>query len=821
MFPSHALLALMMAAADSAAAPPDTTETPSPRVVRRLEEVVVRASPLHDVLSSETVHIVSREALRTLPIDRLVEALGLKAGVVVQGEELHVRGGRAGETQLLVRGVPLNDALRSRPMELPLAALESAELVSGGLDPEYGGALAGVVQVRTADPTPRWSGEATWGSDGWLGSAFFDPTHWGRVSGRVGGPVLGKLGAVVAGEVLTDDTYLPALRTRSDARSWRADNHLLGFAKLAPVGSDGRISLELFGSRRVTLPYNPMWSLDGYTTPCGDPFCTEPAFSDAPLPGYSRFRAADHATMTDEHRYAAVLSGWRPLASGRLRGAASWTTTRRLTSVGGRDDERYLGVPETPIFGVPGSPGSDPFYTYGGFEPYFERATAETYQARADYDRTLPPGDRFGFGIGTTYDHVTMREIDIAHRRSGIDSLRSYVAYAPGGFAYAQGRWIYQGLVLNGGFRTELFTAGPQAEDQVLGSPARLHWMVTPRLGIAFPISTRDVMSFSYVRIEQAPPRDFLYENRRFNTAREPLGNPGLVPSTVISYQVAVKHLFEGGSALQVGFFYRDLFGQIGARSFQVRPGDFRKRYSNEDAGSAQGFELGWILPGSERGRVEVQYTLMHAAGNQSLEEGRPFGNAVTPGTPPIAEVPLDWDRRHSIAVLGSWTRPAGAAAPIHGPIDVVLRGLRGSWTLSWASLVGSPLPWTPSVRNSPLTDPKIVNSARFDWQENTSAALRWAPLPLRDRVSVGIDVRNLFDFRSERAATLEGYPHPTINTVYDDDGAFRGETDLPGGAYWDGPVRDAGAPTAWTRIHDPRLFGAPRLVRFSVNARW
>ncbi|HET9234766.1 MAG TPA: hypothetical protein VFP10_11555, partial [Candidatus Eisenbacteria bacterium] len=78
-------LVLTLAAADSAQAPadttavtPDTSAIPPRRIVRRLEEVVVRASPLHDMLSSQSVQIVTREDLRTLPVDRVTDAIGLK-----------------------------------------------------------------------------------------------------------------------------------------------------------------------------------------------------------------------------------------------------------------------------------------------------------------------------------------------------------------------------------------------------------------------------------------------------------------------------------------------------------------------------------------------------------------------------------------------------------------------------------------------------------------------------------------------------------------------------------------------------------------------
>jgi hypothetical protein len=57
------------------------------------------------------------------------------------------------------------------------------------------------------------------------------------------------------------------------------------------------------------------------------------------------------------------------------------------------------------------------------------------------------------------------------------------------------------------------------------------------------------------------------------------------------------------------------------------------------------------------------------------------------------------------------------------------------------------------------------------------------------------------------------------INTIYDDYGAFREETGLGGGAFWDDANGD-GVP-GWARVHDPRLTTPPRTVRLALATRW
>ncbi len=811
------LVALQAAAPDTLST---TSEESGSRVVTRLQEVVVRASPLHDMLSSQSVHLVTRDALRSLPVDRFADVLALKAGVVATGEDLHVRGGRTGDVRLELNGIALNEALRGRPFELPLLAIESAELLDGGLDPEHGGALAGVVRLRTVNPGGRPEVQARWETDAGLSTDLGARTGYDRYAAHVSGPLWPGFGAVASAEVLADDTHLPALRSRRSWNSWRADNRLLGYLKLAPLGNDAPMSFEVMASRRVDRPYDPMWSLDGYTHPSTGFMGSEgPGFSETPLPGYRRYRAADHAVMSDDERLVAILTAHRAWGPGRLRGSAAWAEMHRLVSVGGRDDESYLDPSRAPVFGYPESDVNDPFLVYQGDEPFFQKSGVRTWTLRGDYEALLASGNRYGLGAGLTYDQVRMRELDLTTVNLFLDSLRSYQAFAPGGFAYAQGRWIREGMVLNGGLRIEAFTAGPQAERQSYGAPARTIWSLSPRLGIAYPVSTRDVLSLSYTRVQQNPGRDFLYDNREVISHRQPLGNVGLEPTTVVSYQAAVKHLFDNGRALQAAVFYRDLFGQIGAREF--RPFFLQMpRYENADKGNAQGVELSLILPSTEGVNLEVQYTFLHAVGTQSLEEGLPFGARLAPRTESLGDYPLNWDRRHSFVVNGSWRRnPVPPSRSPRGPIEWLSRGLRGTVTVSWATRVGSGLPWTASPRRSELTDLSLMNQRRFKWEESTSLALRWQPILARGLVTLGLDARNLFDSRSDRAATLSGYPHPVINTTYDDYGAFRGETGLPGGAYWDADA--ANAPDAWVRVHDLRLLNPPRLVRLSVSTTW
>jgi outer membrane receptor protein involved in Fe transport len=365
------------------------------------------------------------------------------------------------------------------------------------------------------------------------------------------------------------------------------------------------------------------------------------------------------------------------------------------------------------------------------------------------------------------------------------------------GLRIREGRWQSGELIVNAGLRAEYFSAGAAAEHQTLPGDAGGHVSLMPRIGIVYPLSRRDAFSIAYVRTDQTPDRDLLYDARTAISNRQPLGNPALLPATMISYEAAVKRQFDPEWSLQSSFFYRDVARIAGARSTPTPSGLVELRYANEDQASAAGVELSVGFVASERRRIDVRYTFMQAWGYESRPEGDPYGPVIGAGIAPISEQPLSWERRHSIIVSGVWT-----------------------WwnrlSLGWSNLVGSPLPWRPKPFRTQLAELTLVDRRRLGWTELTNVDLKGSP-PYALGLTIGLEVRNLFDDRSERAVSVDGYPNPFINTLYDDYGAYRTETGLAGGAYW----TNGGGTPHWVPVNDPRLSNPPRTVRMSIERSW
>jgi len=789
---AHAAAAPDSAALADSARVPDTTH-----VVRTLEPIEVRAR-LRDPRSTQTRHAAPMDEARTTGMP-LLESMELHVpGMVVLPAGFSLRGGRPGEAATTIEDFPLDEPIRNRAMPVPEEALSEAEVWTGAVDAGQPGTLAGTLRLVPAEPGARWAARASWSTDGGA------DTHYDRGTARLAGPLTRRWGFLAAGEGRFDDTFLPNLRSASQHQTllgplgWRADNHLAAALRIAPADGSATSGprLQLLWARTVEEPFDAQWTIDSWVQPCNGMGCAEgPSLVPGPEPGAYEYNAADHVPITDDRRVAAYAtwSGTRGPRQGGI--TAGWSGSHRLTAIGGSDDESSL--PQLPFYGHDGSPINDAFHSYGGNVPYYRRERTDSWYAQVTGSQANARGSRVRAGLGFRYDVMNLRELDVSTWGSGMDSLRAWNANAPGAWAFAQGRWAFEGLAVEGGLRGEWFDPGADAQPKPDGTPPASVVTWSPRIGIAYPISTRDAFSFAYARLRQAPPRDLLYDSRPVGDFVRPLGNSGLVPATAITYDGALQHVLGESWALQTSVFYREWFDQPGARSVDPFNPLYGARYESVDEGHAQGFELALAWrPRRRDARVDLAYTWMDARGSQSSSDGLVTGPRMGPRPQPVADRPLDWDARHT------------ATAIVHWPLPRHL-------TLDWSTLVRSGVPWTPREQGNAFVDPELVNSARLPWSESSTLVVR-GMVPWWHRVTLGVEVRNVFDQRGPARATLDGYPNPTINTVYDDYGAFRTETGL-GGAFFENG--SAFVPAGWVRVSDPRLDRAPRTIRIRIDA--
>jgi hypothetical protein len=498
--------------------------------------------------------------------------------------------------------------------------------------------------------------------------------------------------------------------------------------------------------------------------------------------------------MTDERRWALIgqssLGGRVPihLATGLMH-------TASLTSVGLERSPSYFASDRAPVFGPYDSKGIDPFHAYAGDEPYYRTASANEAFARADA-AIVRAGQRLRFGLGGAWDHVRLYELDTAKPQTPhVDSLRTYDAGGPMGFAYLQHRMDVAGLIVNDGLRLQVFDAGSQAP----GSKTIVR--ISPRLGIAYPVSTRDAFSFAYARIEQDPPRDFLYDSRPIGYDRHPIGSPLVEPAEVVMWQAALKHILDPAWSAQVAVFTRDVSGEPGVSAAVLSDPNHTQllEHASIDDAQSSGVEVD-LTHTFTNGVMHWSWTSVHAWGRESDPDGLPFGVAFGPRPLPTGQHPLDWDYPNMVGT------------------DGVVQ-LRNGFSISWNSHFATGRPWTPFAVNEGSDFPGLIetdqyiNARRMHWSEVTNLEVRYVHPWLRG-VTIRCAVKNLFDHRGDVLPTLDGYPNPSINSLYDEYSAYRTETGSGGGGYWNGD----GATSRWFPVNDPRLAQPPREIRLGFS---
>jgi len=787
------------------------------KVVKEIEEVRVTAQRLIDTKSSTTKQSVSGESLNDLPVENLREAISLKAGIVATGGELHVRGGRGGEIKQQIDGIEVADPLFGRSSSIANLSVAGAEVLSGGFDAEFGNALSGVINITTKEGGDKFGGDFQWHTDryGETGKTF---NNYDRFTIGLGGPMpIRNLTYFLTYEGVWSDTYLDAGMTRNTATVLdffkfgdRQANSINTNAKLAwrPTPSK-KLTFEAIQNRQKATPYNHMWNRKGYVAVTYDTSLTTTGEQQL-TPRYGKWsffeedstyqykNLADNVPTTD-NRFQQLKSVWTHSLSPKDIYTLRISRFRFDTVQTVQSREPWEYDTQSPQYWS-GNLEYDPFYVTHGDFPRFSQQLTTTWTAKGDYTTTRWKGHTVKGGIEGVYNEVQLLSMQNPNQEAnGLPGLNrsDFTNYNPEGSAFLQDRWEYEGLVLNAGLRYDLFTPGPQIPDEELPN-GRYKSQISPRLGVAYPISDRDVLSFHYGWTFQTPQRNFVFENRGSESSVAIRGNPDLQPETNISYQAAVQHLFSKDVSGQFAVFFKDIFGLISVRQqIDALTGLQVPVYVNQDYASARGFEASLTKRFSHKFSAEVNYTYSIATGVASdPNTGLQFANGNLLYLP-IAEQALDWDQRHTLNA------------------NLILRD-PGKWGVTFLWTYGSGLPYTPTFRNDRRPDPTYTNTLRLPSQSTLSIVADKYFRIWGQNVTFFADMRNILDAESIINLAPDNSQNPYINQVGNDYEIYYTETGRAGGAY----LRDTNGDRVedWVPVNDPRVFSEGRNIRLGVG---
>jgi outer membrane receptor for ferrienterochelin and colicin len=681
------------------------------------------------------------------------------------------------------------------------------------MDAQYGNAKAGVVNYKTKEGGDRFEGEIRYTTDDY-GAPDNTFDNLDRVFLGFGGPSpIPSLSYYVSAEAIFEDSY-PKTGER------RARQRLLNFISIGDRKNNsykltGKVTIRPASNIKMTLgairdrsrrdTYYHMWSWEGYvetffdTTRTGEVIERHGRWSQTAVDStYHYYNAAEHTPDTDQRFdqlklvmnhvindttfYSLKLSRNKFFIDRRVRGKEPW---------------EYDGDRETDFwFNYRDFEASDYFVIAGDY-PFL--STRETTVFTSKFDLTRIQGNhRFQTGFEIDYNDMRYFQVSRPYRTSpegeiGFPNTR-YHYYNPEGAVYLQDQWRHEGMVLNLGLRFDALSVGNQIPVSEVRNRWKTQW--SPRIGIAYPISDRDVFSFHYGRFYQFPERRYVFDDRRsFDQER---GNPNLENETSISYQAAVQHLFSDIVFGQFSVYYRDVFGLVTAEEIPDPTGTGTVViYRNKDYASARGFEFTLMRRFRDNFRGEISYTFGVATGVASDPNAAVAQNFTYL---PVSEQPLRWDARHQlsshlyVADPGSW-------------------GVDMTWTYT------SGFPYTPRQRYTRELDPETENSRRLPGTFTLNVNAEKYYSIWGQRLKLFLSARNLLDIKNITTLAPGDILQPP-SFVGNDYQIYYSETGRAGGAYLDEDV-DGDGIEDWVPLRDPLVFGDPRTIRMGVGLQF
>ncbi|MCK4304349.1 MAG: TonB-dependent receptor [Candidatus Eisenbacteria sp.] len=754
-----------------------------------------------------TSHNISSDDISALPVDDVEEVIGLKAGVIAKGGELHFRGGRGGEVQYQVDGVAVRDPLVGQTASPATLAISEVDAVLGGMDAKYGNAQSGVVLYRTKEGGPNFSGEIRYQTDDY-GSPSNTFDNYDRIFIGLGGPLpVHNLTYYLSGEATYQDPYPKTTERRSRRKELdfisvgdRQNNSTKVQVKLAYKASPNhKLTFETTNQKTRSDSYIHCWSQVGFvqefldTTRTQEVVLRHGRWSPLKLDStYVYYNAAEHTPnyINEFNQYKAVLNHTLS-KNARYEFKVSHQHFYADSRVLDKNEWEYDGERHRDYWFNYTDGQSYDFFVISGDYPYLSVRDTHVYQGI--FDLTYKKGDHtFETGFTAVYNDMRYFSVTRPYNNDAngyIGQPRTkYHYYNPEGGIYIQDRWEHEGMVINCGVRYDIFSVGQQVA--LADVQERVKTQFSPRIGIAYPISDRDVFSFHYGRFYQIPDRQFLFDDLdSYDTTR---GNPNLTNETTVAYQAAIQHLFSDILVGQFSVFYRDIFGQVTAELTQdwASTGNIQQ-YVNKDYASARGFEVNLSRAFRDYLMWNVSYAYMVATGVSSDPSGSIARNFVYL---PTGEQPLNWDTRHSF----------GASINIAD---------QRNWGIgiTWDYMTG--YPYTPQQRDTREQEPEMLNSRRLPSKTTLAVRLDKYYQVWGKRLSLFLDGRNVLDAKNLRDIQVGNPPGVPVG---DDYMVYYTETGRIGGAYLQD--RDGDGVEDFIALNDPRVYETPRSVRIGIG---
>ena len=659
--------------------------------------VVIAIKPLIRKDVTATTSVVGEDMISQLPVTEISDLLSLQAGVVSSGGDLHFRGGRSGQVAYQVDGVPLTDAYDgSSIISVNANAVQELQVISGAFNAEYGQAMSGIVNIVTKDGSNDFTGNV----QSYVGDYFSDRTDkfWNiddinpvairNFEGSLSGPILqDQLFFYINGRYRYNTGYLYGQRVflvtdRAAEVSGSGGNDFI----ISQNGDSSYVSMNprenLYGQGKLTYRFLPGVKVNfNYTI-------DREEYQDY---NHNRKLTPDNNLQRFRNGISNILS---------LNHAISNSSFYNLNfSYFYKEYEQYLFEdiyidPNTFTTNyVNNTALQTPPYSFevGGTDySRFKRSTG-TYSIKLDWVTQLNQVINLQFGGEFKRHEIYFKDITLFPTViNGVNTVDIAPITSPQnneynhnpieGAFYVQSKFEAFDLIFNLGARFDVFSpdgvvlsdptdpninnplkpsnqAKTLAErEQYWYNDASVKYQVSPRIGLAFPITDKGVLHFSYGHFFQLPQYEYLYTNPEFELGVGS-GNQGLFgyadlnPQKTVKGEIGIQQQLGDDIAIDVTVFFEDFRDLTGTQSDEIvvfGGATTYSRYANSDFGYSKGFIISFEKRFSGGFATSIDYTYSVTKGNASNPADA--RNALLGGALPETFIaPLNWDQLHTL----------------------------------------------------------------------------------------------------------------------------------------------------------------------------
>ena len=715
---------------------------------------------------TSTAAVIGSEEISGMPVEEFKQILEQQAGIVVGADgATHVRGGRTSEIAYLINGVSVSDPFSGDiAIEIENTGIQELQVISGTFNAEYGQAMSGVVEVVTKEGGDKLSGQLSlYGGDylssdteTFLNIDSFDPLGLSNIQVSLSGPIplwSEKLSFFTTGRSYNNNGWLFGQKVfhpsdssnfnSPDPEEWyietTGDSTVVSMNPYNKQTAQCKFTYRIFPD--LKLSYEILWDKVDYRKYSHSFKYNPDGYYQHHKKGYTHLLIWNH-TLSPRTFYTVKFSNF-------------FFDYERYVYENSLDD-RYV----------------DPRLLKGNFRTggtemdHFYRNT-RTLVGKFDITSQVSKTHQVKMGFGAKRHELWLHEYQIRIDRStdwkpqippdtlGVLKNNKYTHLPIESSIYIQDKMEFKDMIVNAGIRYDYFDPDgeipvkeyyyttPEGErilregdrDPLIAPKEKVkaNHQLSPRIGIAFPITDRGVIHFSYGHFFQIPTFEHLYHNSEFEVEfgglHTLMGNADLKPQQTVIYEVGLQQQLSDNIGLDVTGFYKDMRNLLGTKVVEHYIATMLyAKYVNRDYGNVRGFTVAVEKRRTNYLSARIDYTYQVAEGNSSDPNAVFLDNRSSPPRESeIQALPLDWDQTHTLNLSIILSQPG--------------------WGVSVLTRLGSGLPYTPAYQGIRTA---YENSERKPAQYNLDLNAHKEFKLIGLEYSVFLKVYNLFDRRNE-----------------------------------------------------------------------